>query len=585
MRVSLLMLGIPAASLVSGLSQLQTNGKSILGTSEAPRLPEFLSDGDSEFPPWLSSSLSSRHRPWGMPKHGRTRRYDWTVSRGYLSPDGYNKSGIFVNGQFPGPTIEANWGDWIEVTVHNNITGNEGTAIHWHGLTQKGTQEYDGVPSITQCPIAPGASFTYRFRADMYGTTFWHSHYSAQWTAGVYGGLVVYGPNHAPYDEDVGVVLLGDYYHADYHSVLANAVSDSSNFTVYVPTSNNSLINGKNNYNCSLSTTDAACFSNAGLPKFKFHQGKIHRLRLINAGAAALVHFSIDGHKLDVIAQDFTPLHQYQSDVVTLGAGQRTDVLVHAVGDRDASYWVRSTISLNCSVTTSPEGLGVILYDNAPEDSQPDTTRSTADPLNKTIPITTKAATATPDASVTINVTLAVNSTGHNLWLLNGISQYSDYNEPLLLLENEDDYTKSLDPDWNVYDFGSNRTIRIVMNTDYQSAHPMHLHGHQFAVLAQGQGVFDGVVDPKVLANPPRRDVIMMPRYGYVVIQFEADNPGAWSYHCHIAWHSAAGYTVNILEQPDHVRGDRIKGVMEQTCGPWDAWSQSHIVDQIDSGI
>lgn len=51
------------------------------------------------------------------------------------------KNGIFVNGQFPGPAIEANWGDWVEVTLHNNITGpEEGTSMHWHGISQKGTQ-------------------------------------------------------------------------------------------------------------------------------------------------------------------------------------------------------------------------------------------------------------------------------------------------------------------------------------------------------------------------------------------------------------------------------------------------------------
>jgi FtsP/CotA-like multicopper oxidase with cupredoxin domain len=57
---------------------------------------------------------------------------------GIHTENNLDKSGIFVNGQFPGPTIEANWGDWIEVTVHNNISGSEGTAIHWHGMTQKG---------------------------------------------------------------------------------------------------------------------------------------------------------------------------------------------------------------------------------------------------------------------------------------------------------------------------------------------------------------------------------------------------------------------------------------------------------------
>lgn len=87
-----------------------------------------------------------------------------------------------INGQYPGPLLEANWGDTFEVTVHNQITGpEEGTTMHWHGLLQKGTQDMDGVPAISQCPIAPGDSFKYTFKADLYGSSWYHSHYSAQY--------------------------------------------------------------------------------------------------------------------------------------------------------------------------------------------------------------------------------------------------------------------------------------------------------------------------------------------------------------------------------------------------------------------
>jgi FtsP/CotA-like multicopper oxidase with cupredoxin domain len=62
-----------------------------------------------------------------------------------------------INGQFPGPTIEANWGDMLMITVHNQISNpTEGIGMHWHGILQKKTQYYDGVASVTQCPIAPG---------------------------------------------------------------------------------------------------------------------------------------------------------------------------------------------------------------------------------------------------------------------------------------------------------------------------------------------------------------------------------------------------------------------------------------------
>lgn len=125
-----------------------------------------------------------------------------------------------MNGGYPGPTITANWGDYFEVTVHNQLP-NEGTSIHWHGLLQHETPYYDGVPGTQQCPIAPGQNLTYRFRADLYGTSFYHSHYSAQYTGGIYGAMIIYGPSdNAKYDVDLGPVLLNDWYHASYYDTL-----------------------------------------------------------------------------------------------------------------------------------------------------------------------------------------------------------------------------------------------------------------------------------------------------------------------------------------------------------------------------
>jgi FtsP/CotA-like multicopper oxidase with cupredoxin domain len=212
----------------------------------------------------------------------------------------------------------------------------------------------------------------------MYGTSWWHSHFSAQYTAGVFGPMIIYGPNHVPYDIDVGPVILGDYYHRDYFSVLEDVAGPSQDFNVYVPSSDNSLINGKNNYNCSMASSNATCTPNAGLSKFKFYPGQTHRLRLMNTGAAALVHFSIDGHKMLVIANDFTPLEPYEAEFITLGASQRTDIVVKAPDNPEKAYWMRSTISLNCSVTRTTQGLGVILYDHSDENVIPTTNLSSA---------------------------------------------------------------------------------------------------------------------------------------------------------------------------------------------------------------
>lgn len=60
------------------------------------------------------------------------------------------------------------WGDELEITVFNNLTTN-GTTMHWHGIRQLNSVANDGVNAITQCPIAPGETFTYRFTAMQYG--------------------------------------------------------------------------------------------------------------------------------------------------------------------------------------------------------------------------------------------------------------------------------------------------------------------------------------------------------------------------------------------------------------------------------
>jgi FtsP/CotA-like multicopper oxidase with cupredoxin domain len=137
------------------------------------------------------------------------RRYDFTVSRGFIAPDGYTRDVLLVNGAFPGPLIEANWGDTIVVNVHNNITNPEdGTAIHWHGFLQHETPWEDGAPGITQCPIPPKRSYRYEFVASLYGTSWYHAHYSGQYAGGVVGPIVVHGPTDEKYDIDLGPIML-----------------------------------------------------------------------------------------------------------------------------------------------------------------------------------------------------------------------------------------------------------------------------------------------------------------------------------------------------------------------------------------
>lgn len=64
------------------------------------------------------------------------------------------------------------------------------------------------------------------------------------------------------------------------------------------------------------------------------------------------------------------------------------------------------------------------------------------------------------------------------------------------------------------------------------AAHPIHLHGHDFAILQQSTKKYQiGGLDLN-LKNPPRRDVAFMPRDGFLVLAFKADNTGVWLMHC-----------------------------------------------------
>jgi FtsP/CotA-like multicopper oxidase with cupredoxin domain len=119
--------------------------------------------------------------------------------------------------------------------------------------------------------------------------------------------MIIHGPKNADYDIDLGPVLLTDWYHGEYFDILESVMGPGGNPQ---PFSDNNLINGKMDFDCSTvaSGDTAPCTNGAGLSKFQFTTGKTHRLRLINAGAEAIQRFSIDGHQLTVIANDYVPI-------------------------------------------------------------------------------------------------------------------------------------------------------------------------------------------------------------------------------------------------------------------------------------
>ncbi|KAI8243845.1 oxidoreductase [Colletotrichum sp. SAR 10_96] len=574
----------------AALQQSKTNGNCVLGTPNAPKLPNFLNNNPlpNGFP-WgpLTADGTNYYKQW--PNTGVVRNYDFTISRGVIAPDGYERQVLLVNGAYPGPTIEANWGDWIQVTVHNNIENNpEGTSLHWHGFRQQNTQWEDGVPAISQCPIAPGKSYTYKFQATLYGTSWYHSHYSSQYAGGLTGPIVIYGPGKSAYDIDVGPVFLSDWYHKQYFDIIEDILTPNASGLVF---SDNNLISGKGNFNCSTVAAGdkTKCTNNAGISKFKFQTGKTHRLRLINSGAEGTQRFSIDGHTMTVIANDFVPVEAYDTKVVTLGIGQRTDVLVKAnAGNAKSSYWIRSNIT-SCSLANQPLGLAALFYDQADQNQNPTSTAwNVPDPgncANDDLAITKpvmKLTPPTPSYVKTMEIQVTRNASGIVQWTLDGEDFRGDFNSPTLLQTNKNNLTYAAD--WNVKNVANNGSVRVIVSNNSPAAHPMHLHGFNMYILAEGDGLtWDGTITNPT--NPQRRDVQQVRANGHMVMQFDAqENPGAWPFHCHIAWHASAGLFSQFIVQPDKIRQFQIPSKVDQVCKDWSAWTSRNIPDVIDSG-
>jgi len=110
-------------------------------------------------------------------------------------------------------------------------------------------------------------------------------------------------------------------------------------------------------------------------------------------------------------------------------------------------------------------------------------------------------------------------------------------------------------------------------------AHPIHLHGHDFALLAQSENKYNKTEADKLIKrdNPPRRDVALVPRGGYIVIAFKADNPGVWLMHCHIAFHASSGLALQIVENNASISiPPENKKVLEDGCTKWKKWFAEH---------
>lgn len=114
-------------------------------------------------------------------------RYDLHVKDTVVNYAGKSKRAIAVNGQIPMPRLTFTEGDTAEIIVHNHLQ--ESTSLHWHGLFLPNKE--DGVPLLTQQPIAPNTTYKYRFPIIQNGTHWYHSHSGFQEQIGMYGNFII----------------------------------------------------------------------------------------------------------------------------------------------------------------------------------------------------------------------------------------------------------------------------------------------------------------------------------------------------------------------------------------------------------
>lgn len=444
----------------------------------------------------------------GLPRLARATEPTHTLTPGLarvrLVGDDYPETTVWAyDGRVPGPEIRVRQGDRLRVAVTNRLA--EQTTVHWHGVRVPNAM--DGVPHLTQRPIAPGETFAYEFTPPDAGTFWYHPHQNSaeQVGRGLAGPLIVEEREPLQVDRDITWVL-GDWR-------LTRDASISDDFGNMMDTSHGGRIGNTPTVNGQL------------LETYPVRAGERVRLRLLNAANARIFGLRFQGHRPLVIALDGQPVepHEPEDGRVVLAPAMRVDLILDMTG----SPGDRATV-----VDDFYRNLAYRLVDLAygPE-------RRRDRPLDTPIHLPGNPLPE-PDlaAAVRYEVSLGGGMMGMMgggmtdmrgmmrqgmAWTINGIASSGPEGHVM-------------DP---IFTLERGRTCVIAMANETAWHHPMHLHGHSFRVLSR-----NGV--------PTRfrewQDTVLLAPRERVEIAFVADNPGDWMFHCHILEHQQAGMMSTI---------------------------------------
>lgn len=519
-----------------------------------------------------------------------TLYYDWTITRASRRPDGVLKDVFLVNGLFPGPSLEARSGDTLIINVANRLAGDEGIAIHWHGLHMRNQNQYDGAVGFTQNPILPGSNFTYviTIADDQWGTFWYHAHDQVQRADGLFGAFIV----HRPENEDEAsseangldrqteerVLLVGDWYHRPADDVLKWYLRAGSFGNEPVPDS--LLVNGKGAYNCSMAVPARPIdCEERPVPTLSLDSSTRYRFRIINHGSLAGFDIGTNSAHMSVVAVDGGNEVSGGSEASTVGTlypGQRLDILIKPGSDpADDGDIPHLTISLDRENFKYPNpALGEQGVQRFPIDLLPATGSSipayiSITDMTKRIDLDSLTASNSIQLPEKADMTLVLYTATQKLSHLHNIP-HGFMNEttwspqenpplPLINLSREQWDANQFVPkiDGSSFNGIKGPWVDLVINNLDDGGHPFHLHGHDVYILSsshadRGWGSYNPYSDesppgpPLNLLNPVKRDTFFVPRRGYTVVRFLADNKGIWMFHCHLLWHQASGMAMGF---------------------------------------
>ncbi|CAH0555836.1 unnamed protein product [Brassicogethes aeneus] len=485
------------------------------------------------------------------------------------SADGSPRGIITANRQLPGPPIQVCKGDILVVDVINKIPSHSLT-VHWRGQPNHEAPFMDGSPMISQCPIPSYTTFQYKFRASRAGTHFWQAFSDADRSDGLFGALVVreadkIEPHRKLYDIDAKdhVILISEWSRdltRDYK------IDDDTPKTL--------LINGRYSPE-----------GTSSLASFTVQKGKRYRFRVAYTSGylGCPITFSIDNHKLKVIALDGAPITPYEVSFATLGKGERMDFVLKTDQEIGAHF-----LRLASQCKDDLTGLGVINYEGVPKKEFPLKNQVKADDrirvfdtaicdseIGKVCLKNVKALNKMPNELREYEVGRKIylgfdyklrNKDAHEGGFTNLKSKIYAINNltftfpPSPVLTQPDDVPVDMPcNELNIPDkcskkkfsicecfhveyipLGSSTEIILIDQGGDEEEHVFHLHGYHFYVV--GKHVFDksiSVDQAKALDaeyklmkrnfnNPVLKDTIRVPKFGAVALRFIANNPGFW---------------------------------------------------------